>query len=171
MKLLCSIFLALCLTSYAAAATQQLSKFNITLKKSDDTVKVQTDKDKTTFVIKSPSGISQAVIERQENNWPNTVVLKLHLKSLENLRLSNGTVTLNAEMFIKDGKPMFHLSKDKALLSEKNSWWIDIQLLSDDGIAATKLSLKNGYFKLTLPKPFFDGNPKTITVGWIDFYR
>ena len=36
---------------------------------------------------------------------------------------------------------------------------------------AKELPLKDGYFEMTLPRAFFEGNPMTITVAWIDFYR
>jgi hypothetical protein len=37
--------------------------------------------------------------------------------------------------------------------------------------AATELPLKDGYFEVTLPRAFFEGNPKSITLNWVDFYR
>jgi hypothetical protein len=33
------------------------------------------------------------------------------------------------------------------------------------------LPLKDGYFEINLPRAFFEGSPKEITMGWIDFYR
>ena len=40
-----------------------------------------------------------------------------------------------------------------------------------DGKPAREFPLKDNYFEVTVPRAFFEGNPKTITVGWIDFYR
>jgi hypothetical protein len=60
--------------------------FKITTRRKDDGVEVRADKDKTLFIVKSPFGISRAVIERQEDTWPEAVVLRLHLKSLESFR-------------------------------------------------------------------------------------
>ena len=34
-----------------------------------------------------------------------------------------------------------------------------------------ELPLKGGYFEMQLPAAFFEGNPKSITIDWIDFYR
>ena len=31
--------------------------------------------------------------------------------------------------------------------------------------------LKDGYFEMQLSKAFFEDNPKSITLNWIDFYR
>ena len=36
---------------------------------------------------------------------------------------------------------------------------------------AKEIPLKGGYFELPLPRALFEGNPKSITVSWIDYYR
>jgi hypothetical protein len=67
-------------------------------------MEVKAEKDKTVFSVKSPLGISQAVIERMEHEWPKSVVLRLHLKGLSNLRASNGKVRLDAAVSMEEGK-------------------------------------------------------------------
>jgi hypothetical protein len=150
------------------------TKFKITTKKKDDTVQVQADKNKTVFIVKSPSGISQAVIERQEENWPKLVVLRLHLKGLERFRASSGKVRLDAAVSSQEGKVQVRLWKDgkeDALLDEKSPFWTDIRIVGGDGKLAKAIPLKDGYFEMALPGAFFEGNPKSITLNWIDFYR
>lgn len=148
--------------------------FKIKSRKKDDAIEVQGDKDKMIFIVKSPSGISNAVIERQADGWPKAVVLRLHLKGLENFRASNGKITLNAAASIQDGKPKLRQwkgDKEDAPLDSKSSLWIGLRILGSDAKEAKKLPLKDGHFEITLPNAFFDGNPKSITLNWIDFYR
>ena len=38
-------------------------------------------------------------------------------------------------------------------------------------LPTTTIPLMDGYFEMQLPRAFLEGNPKTITVSWIDFYR
>jgi hypothetical protein len=60
------------LCTFAGDGTEP-AKFKITTKRTDDTVEVPANKQKAVFIIKSPFGISQAVIERQEHallQWP-----------------------------------------------------------------------------------------------------
>jgi hypothetical protein len=150
------------------------AKFNITTKRKDDTVEVQADKDKTQFIIKSPFGISQAVIEREGEKWPDAVALRLHLKGLESFRASNGKIALDASVSSPEGKPKVRLWKDgkeDAPLDEKSPLWTDIRILGGDGKPARELPLKDGYFEMVLPRAIFDGNPEGITLSWIDFYR
>ncbi len=157
-----------------ATAGDSPSKFKITTKKRDDTVEVRADQDKVMFVVKSPFGISQAVIERQDDAWPKIVALRLHLKGLESFRVAYDKVKLDAAVSVQDGKPKVRQWKDgkeDAPLDEKSPFGAEIRMLGADGGAAKDLPLKDGYFEVTLPRAFFEGNPKAITVAWIDFYR
>ena len=108
----------LAVTSFAAVGggadpKEQAGRFKITTKRTDDTVEVRGEKGRTVFTVKSPFGISQVVIERQEDTWPKAVVLRLHLKGLSSFRASNGKVMVNAVASIQDGKPQVRLWKDR----------------------------------------------------------
>ena len=156
------------------APKDQPAKFKVTAKRADDAVEVREDKDKAVFSVKSPFGISRAVIERAEGTWPDAVVLRLHLKGLESFRASNGKVTLDAAVSVRDGRPEVRLWKDgkeDAPLDEKSPFWVDIRLVGGDGKPAKGVPLKDGYFEITLPRAFFEGDPKSVTLNWIDFYR
>lgn len=157
-----------------AAGDDQPTQFKFTTKRTDDAVEVRAEKDRTVFIVKSPFGISQAVIERTEAKWPEAVVLRLCLKGLESFRASNGKVTLDAAVSIQEGKAKVRLwqdGKEDAPLDEKSPLWMDIRPLTADGKPARELPLKDGYFEMTMPRAFFEGNPKSVTLNWIDFYR
>ena len=156
------------------APKDQPAKFKITTKRKDDSVEVKAEKDKTVFAVKSPFGIGQAVIERQEDTWPQAVVLRLHLKGLSSFRASNGKVRVDAAVSIEEGKQKVRVWKDgqeDAPLDEQSPLWGDIRIVGGDGKPARELPLKGGYFEVALPRAFFEGNPKVITLKWIDFYR
>jgi len=148
--------------------------FKITTKRKDDSVEVKAEKDRAVFAVKSPFGISQAVIERQEDTWPKVVVLRLHLKGLSSFRASNGKVGVDAAVSIQEGKTQVRMWKDgkeDAPLDEKSPFWLDVRIVGGDGKPAKELPLKGGYFEVALPKALFEGKPKSITLNWIDFYR
>jgi hypothetical protein len=48
---------------------------------------------------------------------------------------------------------------------------MDVQIVGGDGKPAKEFSLRDGYFEMALPRAFFEGNPKSVTLNWIDFYR
>ena len=148
--------------------------FNVTTKRDNDKVDVKVQKDQTVFSIHSPFGISQAVIERTQEKWPEGVVLHLHLKGLESFRASNGKVTLDAAVSSSDDRQRVRLWKDgkeDSPLDSKSPHWMAIRMVGSDGKPAKDIPLKDGFFEMRLPKVFFDDNPKSITVNWIDFYR
>jgi hypothetical protein len=149
-------------------------RFKINTKRAEDAVEVQGDDTRTVLVVKSPSGIGEATVERSGDKWPGTVVVRLRLKGLESLQISNGTIRLAAAVSTADGKPKARLwqdGKEDAPLDQKSPMWMDIRLVSTDGKPATELPLKDGYFEMALPKAFLEGNPKTWTLSWIDFHR
>jgi hypothetical protein len=162
------------LSGTAVGAGGEEAMFKVTSKKADDAVEIRAHKDKTVFVIKSPSGISQAVIERTSENWPEVVLLRLNLKGLENFKASNVKVTLEAAVSSqKEGKQvrLWKDGKEDTPLDAKHSHWMEIRMVGSDGNPAKEIPLMDGYFEMQLPKAFFEGNPKSITLNWIDFHR
>ncbi len=102
------------------------------------------------------------------------VVVRLHLKGLSSFRASNGKVTLSAAASIQDGKKQVRLWKDDkedAPLDRTSPLWVDVRIVGGDGRPTGELPLRGGYFKVALPKALFEGNPKSVTQAWIDFYR
>lgn len=148
------------------------AEFKITAKRDTDKVEVKVENEKTVFSIHSPVGISEATIERTKEKWPEAVILRLHLKLLENFVASNGNVTLHATVSNRDGKVRLWKDGNKDLaLDAKSPYWMEVRMFGGDGKPVKEIPLKDGYFEMKLPKAFFEGNPKSITVNWIDFFR
>ena len=148
------------------------SQFEITTKRDNDKVEVKVESGKAVFSIHSPFGISQTVIERTDGNWPDSVILRLHLKGLESFKVSNGKVTLEASRSSQDGKVLLWMDgKEDSPLDFTSPYWTEIRIVGKDGKTETKIPLNDGYFEIQLPKALFEDNPKSITVNWIDFYR
>ena len=148
------------------------SQFEITTKRDNDKVEVKVESGKAVFSIHSPFGISQTVIERTDGNWPDSVILRLHLKGLESFKVSNGKVTIEAAVSSQDGKVRLRKDgKEDEPLDFKSPYWTEILLFGEDGRQATTIPLTDGYFEISLPKALFEDNPKSVTINWIDFYR
>ena len=148
------------------------SQFEITTKRDNDKVEVKVESGKAVFSIHSPFGISQTVIERTDGNWPDSVILRLHLKGLESFKVSNGKVTIEAAVSSQDGKVQLRKDgKEDEPLDFKSPYWTEILLFGEDGRQATTIPLTDGYFEISLPKALFEDNPKSVTINWIDFYR
>ncbi|TWT84913.1 hypothetical protein CA13_63940 [Planctomycetes bacterium CA13] len=146
--------------------------FKITTKRDDDKAEVTVEQNKAVISVRSPFGISQAVIERRSNKWPTTMMLRLHLKGLENLKVTSGKVTLEASVLSQDGKVrLWRDGKENLPLDVKQPLWMEIRMVDKDGEPTKTIPLKEGYFEMKLPKALLEDNPKSIRLNWIDFYR
>jgi hypothetical protein len=149
-------------------------RFTISTRKADDTVEVTGDADRTAFDVRSPSGIGRAVVDRTGDAWPKVVVVRLHLKGLETLKVSNGTVAVGAAAGVRDGKVEVRQwtgDKDETPPAADDPLRLTIRALDTAGKPAAGLPLDGGHFEVTLPAAFFRETPKALTVEWIDFYR
>ena len=154
------------------ATTNDTAPFKITTKQDNDKVVVKAEKDKVVISIQSPFGISQAVIERMEAKWPDTVVLRLHLKGLENFQVANDKMKLEASVSSQDSKVrLWKNGKEASPLDVKSPYWMEIRMIGSDRKPANAIPLRDGYFEMELPKVFLEDNSKSITANWIDFYR
>lgn len=146
--------------------------FNITTRRDSDQVIAKAEHDKVTFSVHSPFGISNATIERVDERWPDVVVLCLHLRGLEHFSLSNDTMKLDASVSSQDGSlRLWKDGREDTPLDAKTPYRMEIRMFGSDGKPTTRTPLQNGHFELQLPKAFFERNPKSITLNWIDFYR
>lgn len=156
----------------AVTAGDDKPPFKITTKRDNDRVEVKAEENKVLFSVHSPFGISHTIIERLGERWPDVVVLRLHLKGLENFSATNDKVKLEASVSSQDGKVrLWKDAKEDSPLDSKSPYWMQIRMLGNDGKPAKTIPLKDGYFEIQLPRPFFESNPKSIRINWIDFYR
>lgn len=146
--------------------------FKIATKRSDDRIEVESEDDKTVFIVRSPFGISSATIERTTKKWPDKVVIQLRFKGLENFKLSTDKRKLEASVSSHDGTlRIWKDGKEDSPLDSKSHFWMEIKLLDKAGEPTKAIPLKDGLFEMQLPKKFFEGNPKSFKVEWVDFYR
>jgi len=148
------------------------SPFKITTKRNDDKIVATVESDKAVISVRSPVGISQAVIERNSEQWPDTVILRLHLKGLEGLKISNGKITLEAAVSSQDRTVrLWENDKEDSPLDSLSQYWTEIRLIGKDGKPTKGVPSDDGYFEMQLPGALLEGNPKSITINWIDCYR
>ncbi len=162
--------LVLMVAAHSAASVFAAEPFKISTKKTDDSLEVVADKDKALFTLKSATGIGEATIERTIDKWPDSIKLRLHLLALESFSVTNGKDSLQAS--VSQGMiRVWKNGKEDEPLNEKSEFWMPIQRFTTDGKPTEPIPLKKGYFDISLPKAFFAGNPKSMTLHWIDFYR
>jgi len=150
------------------------SKFKITMKHDNDKVEVTLEENTAIFSVRSPLGISQAVVERTGKHWPGEVTLRLHLKGLESFKVTNGKVMIETAVSSHGDEQRARLWNDGdegVVLEAKDPYWMDVRIFSDAKEPTKTIPLVDGYFEMRLPKTLFDENPNSITISWVDFFR
>jgi len=151
------------------AKTVSFTAFDIKTKKPADQIKVKIDGDSTTLDVFSPSGIGGATITLTQGPWPKTVVLRLHLRGLEYFTASSGKFKLTGSVLSHSGNTKrFYLGEDGKKEPQPES---TIKVFNAAGKPVEGLPGEGGYFEFTVPRPLLEGEPKSLELGWIDFYR
>ncbi|MFY7875784.1 MAG: hypothetical protein ACOVQM_10090 [Pirellula sp.] len=146
--------------------------FKITTKRSGDRIEVKSQDGKSVFIIRSSLGISHATIERTTEQWPDKIAIQMRLNGLESFKLSCGNTKLEALVSSHDGSVrLWKDGKEDSPLDSKSAYWMEIKILESEGEPTQSIPLKDGYFEMQLPKKFFEENPKSFKVEWVDFYR
>lgn len=144
--------------------------FEATVGRTETSIRFLTEGDATIFDITSATGIDKATIKRESGEWPRTILVRLHLGGLESFKAGgkgfaiewsvSSTGDHEATQTLKSGLRVAAVKKDSPFYSE-------VRIVGGE----KKIPLKDGYFEVSLPAKLFEGNPETISLEWIDFYR
>lgn len=147
--------------------------FTVTTKNPDDQIDIKNEKVITTVDVYSPTGIGSAQFALESGSMPERMVLRLHLKGLEELRLVSDQTTIAASA---SSSNLFRVS-DQRVISSGNEYsitpidplWMQIEIVS--GQAIETIPLKDGYFEITISNEFIQNSGDSFEIQWIDFYR
>lgn len=165
--------LAAALGLLAHGSQLEAGEFTIVTKKAEVQVR-KTREGAVVLDIQSPTGIGSANIALRAGGWPDVVLVRLHLRGLESLRISSGTngvsasVSSRGEYTVRVYRVEGNVEKP---LSQGSPLWPRIRALEANGKPARTIPLENGYFEVALPKAFLGSQAKSVTIEWIDFFR
>jgi hypothetical protein len=161
---------------YAAAplpAKGPETNLEVKLKDPKDTCAIRRTDKETVLEIRSPKGISRAVVKRLGEQWPPSLTLRLRLSHLESFEAHHGKTSVAASVgWTEAGLRMrqWSLGNEKAVINSGHPLFLPIRLLDRDARPSARPD-DEGWFEIPLPTAFFEGNPETITIDWIDAYR
>lgn len=148
--------------------------YRFTTPRQGDAVRAAVVDGATLFAIRSERGIGEATIERRGERWPETVVVRLHLRGLEYFTIAAGDRTIGlAVSSTGDGPPVRQWlgDREREPLDKRNPLWIELRRIGADGRPSEAIPLRDGYFELRLPAELMKSNPDALRLHWIDFYR
>jgi hypothetical protein len=131
---------------------------------------VTVENDTAVVDVTSPSGIGGATVTLTKGKWPTMVVLRLYISGLESFAVSNGKIKLTGSVLSHSGNTKRLYLTEVGNEGEREPG-TQINIFDAQGKPITGLPDKGGYFEIRLPKTLLDGQPKSLELGWIDFYR
>jgi hypothetical protein len=173
-----TLLLAICLVaSFALAACGSTGGGAVVLKASADRpdarVTVATDPQQAVVEVFSPSGIGSAKVEITSATLPQTIMLRLHLRGLEELRFTYGDTIITASLSSTgdNATQQTHRSagQEQAIV-EGSPYWMNVRLAPTGGSPAA-IPLENGYIEVEAPRDFLANRQTKFAIQWVDFYR
>ena len=169
-SLLMCLFLVSC-ASQPANAQDSKPEFRVTTKNADDKITVLDEESRTVIDIHSDFGIGSASLELVSGSMPTILLLRLHLKGLEEFQIISSQTTIAASF---SSGQVFNIINQRVVSPDKerpllmiDPLWMDIDIVSAD----RDIPLDEGYFEIAVPGEFLRNAGDFFEIKWIDFYR
>jgi hypothetical protein len=112
-------------------------------------------------VIQIERAIGKQTLTRPETGWPASLGLRLYLRGLEGLNVDTGDQRLELSVLSHSGR--------RQLQSIRKAGH-EHPLPAESPLRAT-ITLHEQFFDVRVPQALYVGNPDSIELSWIDFYR
>jgi hypothetical protein len=124
--------------------------------------------------IYSRSGIGRGEVEAPSGAFPASVVLRLHIQSLEELRLTYDEITLIVSVPNQAGGPIRQSILNTSTAGEQpvgleSPYWMRVAIVPPQGTPSP--SVGEGYIEVELPPDFQSQSRRSISFQWVDVFR
>lgn len=124
----------------------------------------------TIIDVTSESGIGEATIRRNRKDWPESILVRLHLSGLESFKVEVFDDAVQWSLS-STGDNATRVSlwegRKESVLDQTSYFYSQVRIVGGN----ETIPLMGGYFEVPLSADLFEGNPAEITLQWIDFYR
>ena len=139
----------------------------------DDRIDVSV-KDRTAYLdVHSGSGIGSAQIKLVSGGPLEQIFLRLHLKGLEELRITDEPMAMILRVSSGENpvvmQSVIDESGEELQIAPGQPNWIDFQIVANQ--PSPRIPLEQGYFELLLPAEMLNSGDQSVSIHWIDFFR
>jgi hypothetical protein len=136
----------------------------VTVANPQDTVTVTRDGPKLIVDIESPRGIGQAAVELAGPSLPSSIVLRFHLAGLEQLEFAYAGTTITVSLLSSGDRRVLEQvvapgMSSPTTLTPASAYWMEV------------VSSAPYLIEVAAPADFFQGEHRSFSMQWIDFYR
>ncbi|MFI4875423.1 MAG: hypothetical protein ACIALR_08805 [Blastopirellula sp. JB062] len=159
----------LLVSALVAAEPAEQQTLQVTVGRGDTQVRVLYESKRTILDVDCRSGIGKATVKRLSAEWPQPLVVRLHLRGLESLEAVSAAEKV-AWSVASNGQPKVTVTLPEGEIAQlgMRDYRGTLRIVADE----PKIPLAAGeYFEARLPKMLFQNSPEEIKLRWIDFYR
>jgi len=141
-----------------------------------EVIAVEENVDRTIVDVRSAIGIGRMKLSAVNDQWPTTLVLRLHLGGLESLHIGNDTSSIDVSIISSTPHrqlcEVVHTPGERSQsVDEESPFWMPVHIEHTKTAGQPKIPLVDGYFEVTLPAVLLKDKPESLSIRWIDFYR
>ena len=129
--------------------------------------------DTSVFNVYSRSGIGSGTVEFISGTPPKNIVVRLHLKGLEEFRLVYKKTTMIASVSSgashEEIQSVISPEGSEQPITSDSPFWMEIRKISDQSASLDASDF--GYFEIAMPKDFIREGYRSFSIRWIDFFR
>lgn len=169
------VILSFLLVSCAGAPVRAQSgepDFVVTTNNQDDRVDIQYQNGRVTIDVSSPGGIGSAAFEIKSGDTPEEIILRLHLKGLEDFRIVSARDNIAVSVSTSDPSTVRQrlvIAGNESAILPDHPLWLETRIVPEQ--SGKTLPLEDGFFEITIPREFIQNMGDSFEIEWIDFYR
>ena len=166
--ILCVVFLSLngCLSSRS-----RVPGVTVLPGRGDPRVSVEVYPNQVVLDIESPRGIGGSIVELSTKMRPKRLLLRFHLRGLEELRFTYNertTVVALASTGSREVREQLHQGGAERTLAPGDAHWMTVRI---GGSASTAAGPNDGVIDVEAPKEFLASGARRFTIEWVDYFR
>lgn len=144
------------------------AEFEVAADRPGNRVTVTAGVDRATFEVWSATGIGSAEIRLMAGVMPADVLMRFHLRGLEQLSFAYDDTVVSLSVPSGAGRPVWQsvsIGGQETVIGPESPYWMALAQPAAAGEADT------GFFEVAAPPAFLTSSATSFTLGWIDFFR
>ena len=171
------LLLAVCLAACTAISAGD-QQWLVTPDRAGNQVTVESADRTALLDIYSESGIGRASVRWVAGSYPAHILLRLHLRGLEELRVAYAETVITLSI-PSSGEFAVHQYQTTAgptpqqpqRIASDSPYWMKTTIVGQTVGTQNPIPLTDGWIEVELPQHFLQGRYTEFAVQWIDFYR
>jgi hypothetical protein len=160
------------ITACQGRPEQQSASYSISVDGDGNRVVPHATESETLFDVRSESGIGSAVVEQTAGESPAKILIRLHLKGLEEFAFqydeTTVTVSISSHGDQMVSETIRTAGSDEMPIGAESPYSMPVRVVEGPD---SNSGSSPAYFEVQAPQDYIQGKHRAFSMRWIDFYR